>query len=36
VRPDHVDADGLLEPEHQPGPDRLDDAGGAALLAVRR
>src|SRR5690606_41484180 len=33
---DHVDADGVLELEHQAGADRLDDRGGAALLAVRR
>ena len=31
---DHVDADGVLELEDQPGPDRLDDGRGAALLAV--
>ena len=36
VRADRVDADGLLELEHQPGADRLDDRRRAALLAVRR
>ena len=34
--PDRLDADGLLELEHQPGADRLDDGRGAALLAVGR
>ena len=36
VRADHVDADRLLELEHQAGPDRLDDRRRAALLAVHR
>jgi hypothetical protein len=31
---DHVVADRLLELEHQPGPDRVDDGRGAALLAM--
>ena len=34
VRPDHVDADRILELEHQPGPDGLDDGRGAALLTM--
>ena len=29
---DHLGADGLLEREHQPGPDGLDDGRGAALF----
>ena len=33
---DGLRADGGLELEDQPGTDRLDDAGGAALLAVLR
>ena len=33
---DRLDADGLLELEDQPGADRLDDGGRAALLAVGR
>ena len=33
---DRVDADRLLELEHEPRPDRLDDRGRAALLAVLR
>ncbi len=33
---DHVDPDGLLELEDEPGPDRFDDRGSAALLALRR
>ncbi len=33
--PDDVRADGLLELKDQAGPDRLDDGGCAALLAVR-
>ena len=31
---DRLGADRLLEPEHEPGPDRLDDRRRAALLAV--
>ena len=31
---DRVGADGLLELEHEPGADRLDDRRRAALLAV--
>ena len=36
VGADDLDADRLLELEHQAGPDRLDDRRGAALLAVDR
>ena len=36
VRADDLDADRLLELEHQPGADRFDDRRGAALLALRR
>jgi hypothetical protein len=34
--PDQVGPDGLLEGLDQPGPDRLDDPGGAALLPGHR
>ena len=31
---DGLRPDGILEPEHEPGADGLDDGGGAALLAL--
>jgi hypothetical protein len=34
--PDQVGPDGLLEGHDQPGPDRLDDPRGAALLPGHR
>src|SRR5436190_7856326 len=36
VATDRLDTDRLLQVEHEPGPDRLDDRGRAALFAVLR